>query len=107
MLSRVRVRRTTDPRERFGGDAVAAKIRICDERRVAVPRHVDLGDDRDVPRSRVGDDVGVLLLGVKAGWRVADRRLAADRREVGPGLDLDAPTLVIGEMEVQSIEFIE
>ena len=102
-----RVRRTADARERLRRRAVAAQIRVRDERRVAVPRHVDLGHDRDVARPRVRDDVGVLLLRVEAAAPAADLRLSADRREVRPRLDLDAPALIVGEMQMQAIDLVQ
>ena len=78
-----------------------------DERGVAVPRHVDLGHDRDVARLRVGDDVRVLLLRVEPAVAAADLRLSADRREVRPRLDLDAPALVVGEVQMQPIDLVQ
>ncbi len=101
-----RVRRTADARERLGRRAIAAEIRIRQQRGVAVSRHVDLRHDRDVARLRIGDDVGVLLLRVEAAGPAADLRLSADRGEVRPRLDLDAPPLIVGEMQVQPVDLV-
>ena len=94
-------------RERLRRRAVAAQIGIRHERRVDVPRHVDLGHDRDVARPRVRDDVGVLLLRVESAAPATDLRQSTDGREVRPRLDLDAPPLIVGEMQVQPIQLVE
>jgi hypothetical protein len=72
-----------------------------------VPRHVDLGNDRDEALRRVGDEILVLLLRVETAWRAADFGLPALPGEVGPLLDLDPPALIVGEMQVQPVHLVQ
>src|SRR5439155_24488261 len=86
-------------------------------------RHLDLRHDGDEPRLRVRDQLRDVVLGVKAAMRLAveaplggvavgvpDERLApprADLREAWVLADLDAPPLVVGEVQVQPAELME
>ena len=82
--------------------------------------HLDFGDDGYVARCGVGDHLTNLLLriiirsvrGVVVGGRVeavADEGLFAFRsplREFGVAFDLDAPTLIVREMPMKSVELV-
>ena len=84
-----------------------------------VPGHVDLGHDGDEPPGRVGHDLGQVGLGVVAtvGRAVAAAlRIVARRRLAPPGSDLgqqrvtvylEPPTLVVGQVQVQHVEFVQ
>ena len=72
-----------------------------------MPGHVDLGDDRDESIGGVGHEIRVLLLREEPADAAADFPAAAARRQLRPRLDLDAPALVVGEMQMQPIELIE
>ncbi len=95
-----------DARVRGSRDPVARQLAVRGERGVHVPRHVDLRHDRDEALVRVRDQVRELFLRVVAARVSADRAFAAVRRQVRPGVDLDAPALVVGEMQVQAIELV-
>ncbi len=88
-------------------------------------RHLELGNHLDVPRRRVAQDLGVVRAGKEAaapgpvhvgpgaerGGQVAVRigRVAASRAhrcELGQARDLDAPALVVREMEVEDIDLV-
>ena len=87
-------------------DPVAGQFRVRHLGGVDVSGHVDLGHDRHVLRGRVPDQVLVLGLGeVTAALAVdAGARRAADRGEPRPAVDLDAPALVVGEVQVQVVD---
>ena len=89
------------------GLAVAVEFGVRGQRRVHVPRHVDLGYDRDVAGLRVRHDVGVVRLGVEPARVAVDGRTAADRREPGPGVDDDAPALVVGQVQVEVVHLVQ
>src|SRR5581483_5371635 len=82
-----------DARVERGRLAVARELRVGGEGRMDVAGHVDLGDDLDVPRRRVPNEVGVLALRVVAAPPSPDLAAPAVRREPGPLLDRDAPAL--------------
>ena len=89
------------------GDGVEARqrqLRIRDDGRVHVARHVDLGNDDDVAARRVLDELRVVMLRIEATRTAAHGARAADLREPRPRLDLDPPALVVGEVEVQAVE---
>ena len=88
-------------------DPVAVQLRVRGERRVGVARHVDLGDDLQIPRGGVPDDLLVLGLGVVAALPAADLRRAAVRGEPRPGVDGDAPALVVAQVQVQLVDLVE
>ena len=87
-------------------DAVAVQLRVRRQRGVDVSWHVDLGHDGDVPRSRVRHDVLVLLLRVVAARVTVDRGAAAEGGQTRPALDLDAPALVVGQVQVQCVDLV-
>ena len=72
-----------------------------------MPGHVDLGHDRDEPARRVGDDVRELRLREVSARTATDLRAAADGGEVRSRRDLDAPPLIVREMQVQSIQLVQ
>ena len=98
------------------------------DRSTGVPRHVHLGDDLDVPRVGVADEVDVLLAGVEAA-SVSDGRIGkragtvrrvqelrvvqgvtaerSDLRQFRQFLDLDAPALILREVDVQRVQLVE
>ena len=85
-----------------------------------MPRHLDLGNDGDVTCRGVRDDLSHLLLGVEPAVRlpvtdVGSEVLAEDGllppgpdlREARILLDLQPPTLIIGQMQVKRVELVE
>ncbi len=89
-----------DARVQIARDAVAVQLGIRGQRRVGVARHVDLRDDGDEALGRVSDDVRVLILSVEAAGTATDLGASTVRGEPGPRLDLDAPALIVGEVQV-------
>lgn len=99
-------------------DVGVAQLRVRGDRGLRVPGDVDLGDDRDVPLGGVRDDLADVVLGVETAVRllvpergrpVAPLRTGApgaDLGEPGVALDLDAPALVVGEVEVEDVELV-
>ena len=85
--------------------AVGVELRIARERRVGVPRHVDLGHHRDAVPGRVGHDRARSRPWCSS--RPARRR-PRYRRRTRPAAASesigDAPTLVVGEVQVQVVE---
>lgn len=79
---------------------------VRDERRVGVAGQVDLRDQGDVPGGRVGDDPPVVRLGVVPAGAAADLARPADGGQLRPGVDGDAPPLVVGEVQVQVVELV-
>ena len=100
------------PRAGVGGD-----------RGLRMTRHFDFGDDADESRARVLDDFAYVVLRVETAVRLAvvdvERRIAlglADERlrppcagggETRVFLDLDPPALVVGEMPVEGVHFVQ
>jgi len=95
------------------------EFRVCRERRLGMSRHFDLRQDRHLPLRGVGDDFAHLRLRVETAVRLAiaevwievasEDRLLAERADLGQQripLDLDAPTLVLGQMPVKGVEFV-
>ena len=85
----------------------ATQLRIRLERGVDVGRHVDLRHDHDVPVLRIAHEVRELVLRVVAAGTAAHLAEATDLRQLGPRLDLDAPALVVGEVQVQHVDLVE
>ncbi len=82
--------------------------------------HLDLRNDRDMARRGVGDQVTDLRLGVEAtvGATVSDVGVeilrehgflapCANLGEQRVLLDFQTPTLVIGQVQLQSVQFVE
>src|SRR5690606_17674330 len=93
---------------RWRGDAVAVQFRVRGQRGVGVSRHVDLRDDGDVPLGGVGDDVAVVVLGEVTAAHTVDTgaRSTAHGGEFGPAFDLDAPALVVRQVDVQVVDLV-
>src|SRR5438067_8264621 len=70
-------------------------------------RSVDFGYDRDVSLLRIAHNVRVFVLRVKSARSAADLRDTSHRRELRPRLDLDTPALIIGEMNMEHVQFVE
>ena len=101
---------------------VDAELRIRGDRGLRVSGHLDLRNDRDVARGRVGDDLAHLLLRVEAAVepRLAGRRIDVGRGS-GPAGTRQAPTsvsrgyflisrrqrLVVGQVPVQHVELVQ
>jgi hypothetical protein len=95
-----------------------AEFGVRGDRGLRVAGDVDLGDDGDVPFPGVRDDLADVVLRVVTAVRglVPQRRgpvppfgagaPGADLGEPGVALDLDAPALVVGEVEVEDVEFV-
>src|SRR5690606_36262117 len=92
-------------RHRF---AVAVQLAVDGQRGVGVTGHVDLRHDRDVPALGVGDPVGVVLLGqvTTADPAHAGAFATTFRRQPGPRVDLDAPALVVGQVQMQVVDLV-
>jgi hypothetical protein len=72
-----------------------------------VSGHFYLGDDRDVSRPRVPNDVLVVLLREKASGSAADLCERSYCGQLRTRVDLNSPALIVGEMEVQDVELVE
>src|SRR5262249_1681760 len=92
---------------------IVAQLGVGGEDRPRMARHLDLGYHRDAALLRVLDQGAQLALGVEAAVRAAveggTRRRRADHGLRAPGadlgqprqaVDLDAPALVLGEVQV-------
>ncbi len=83
-----------------------------------VAGQIDLGDDRDRAGCGVGDDLAEIVLRVEAAVRstvarcvprgavLALRAPTAHLGELREGVDLDAPTLVVGQVEVEDVQLV-
>ena len=69
--------------------------------------HVDLRDDSDEALSGVIDEVAELPSGVVAAGPISCGPGGANVGELGPSGDLDPPTLVIGQVQVQDVHLEE
>jgi hypothetical protein len=95
-----------------------AEVGVRSDRRLRVAGELDLGHDGDAPRGRIRHDLADVVLRVEAAVR------PAVHRGVGPGAhlglrsppahlgeeripaDLDPPSLIVREMEVQDVETV-
>ena len=68
---------------------------------------VDLRDHGDPVRRRVGDDPRVVGVRVEAALAAADLGRGAGHRQLRPGVDLQPPALVVGQVQVQDVELVE
>ena len=84
--------------------AVAGQLRVGGERRIGMAGQIDLRHDGHVPARRVGDDLAVVVLRVVATASAVCLGQAAVLSQARPALDLDAPALVVGEVQVQDVE---
>ena len=90
-----------------------AEFRIRRDRRLRMARHFDFRNDGDVALGGVFHDVANLILRVEAAvsrGRSDHMRRRAPRADLGElriFLDLDAPALVVGEMPVHHVEFVD
>src|SRR5262249_31052272 len=101
-------------------DAVLAELRIGEDRRARVPRHLYLRDHGDAAVGRVANHLADVVLRVEASWALAtragrlvrglDRRVVAaraDLRQTWVALDLDAPAGIVGQVQLQNVELVE
>lgn len=103
--------------------APASQLGIGSQRPEHMPGHVDLGNDLDVALCGVGHDGAYVVLGVKTavGFSIvsvaafvglvvsADDGLPAygpDLGQQGIAFDLDAPSLIFGEMPVKYVQLV-
>src|SRR5690606_39114069 len=91
----------------LGWTGAAAQLREGDQGGVRVAGQIDLGNDRDVPGRRVSDDFRVFLLRVEATRTAADLGQAARLGEPRPRADLDAPSLSVGEVQMQHVDLVQ
>ena len=100
--------------------AFAVELGIDRDDRVGMPRHFNLGHDRDVALRSVIENLADLRLRVEeraVGLAVVPPPAAAPfprrwapgavLRKIWIGVDLDAPALVVGEVPVQHVHFVE
>ena len=85
---------------------VHVQDRVGRKRRVRMSRHVDLGYDGDAPGGGVVDQRGILLLGVASTCGPAHLRGCSYFRKSGVTLDLDAPALVVTEVQMQMVDLV-
>src|SRR5690606_6342516 len=71
------------------------------------PRQVDLGDDRDVALRRVGHDLAIGRLRQVTARSAADLAAPTDPGQLGPAVDLQAPALVVAEVQVHDIDLVQ
>ena len=72
-----------------------------------MPGHVDLRHDGNETIGGIGHEVGVLLLRVVATRSSSHLPAPANSRQVRPRLDLEAPSLVVGQVQVQRVQFVQ
>ena len=100
------------------GTACATQFRITRQSSQHVSGHIDLGDDGDMTLGSIADNLTGLSLGVettvgdvvvKVGIGADDgaRTLRTNLRKLRPFLNLDAPTLIVGEMPVENVHIME
>lgn len=82
--------------DRIGG-AIAGKLRVSDEPRRAVARHLKLRHDANTACASIADNLGDILLGVVEAIRPHDGELREE-------LAIDAEALVLGKMPVEDVE---
>jgi hypothetical protein len=87
-------------------DAVAIELGVRRQCGIGVTRHIDLGHDGDEAGGGVLHDVGVFRLCVIPTGGPADFCAPTVKREVGPRLDLESPSLIVGEVQVQAIQLV-
>ena len=95
--------------------AGARQLRVAGQRGLAVTRHADAGHHGDVPLAGVAHDLADVVLREKAAVALVvalaiDVMLhgagapGPDLRELGISLDLDAPALVVRQVEVKGVD---
>ena len=72
-----------------------------------VTRHVDFGHHGHEPLGGVRHDVLELRHRVEAAGAIAERSAPSDLGQAGQLGDLDAPTLVVGQVHVQHVELVQ
>ena len=91
------------PGDHFG----SGQLGVGPEGSGAMTRYVDLGHDGDEPARGVLDDLGVIGPRVVPTGSVPERPLPADLGEQRESRDLDPPTLVVREVQVQDVGLVE
>jgi hypothetical protein len=103
------------------GLPVFAQLRISRHRGGRVTGHFNLGHDGDKPIGRVLDDLANVVLRIKPAvslavilFRLLARMThegllspAADLRQLGIFLDLDPPSLIIGQVPMEDVHFVQ
>ena len=87
-------------------DPGAVQFGIGGQSGIEVARHVDFRDDRDVAAPGIIHDGAVVLLAVESAGSSAHFQAASIYCQVWPGFDLDAPALVVREMQVQPVDLV-
>ena len=90
------------PGETLGG----SQFRVRPEDSPSVPWHVDLRDNGDEAVGRILHQFGHLSDGVEPTRPVPDGAGGTHLGQRGPRWYFDAPSLVIGEMQVQHVELV-
>ena len=92
-------------------DRLTREPRIGGDGRYRVPRNVEFRHDLHMPLRGVGRQFAQLRLRIVTpvgnAVAVGFGTDGADFREAGVFADLDAPALVVGQVEVQHVEFIQ
>jgi len=86
--------------------AIFVELTVRREHGLDVAGHIQLGNQDQVLRIGERDQVRVLLLRVKAARSAADLRFAAHARQLGPRFELDAPALIVGQMQMKAVELV-
>ncbi|CAM5738617.1 hypothetical protein STENM223S_02638 [Streptomyces tendae] len=89
-----------------GRHPVAVQLGVGGEGGVGVPRHVDLGDHLQVAGGGIADDLRVVRLGVVAAGTAADLGGAAVGGQARPGVDGEAPALVVADVQVELVVLV-
>ena len=98
--------------------ARAAQVGIGSQCSLHVSGHIDLGNDRDEAVGSIGHNLAYLVLRVVSAIAlvVVEARVAPHHRALAPGahlgepwvfLDFHAPSLVVGDMEMEGIDMVQ
>ena len=84
-----------------------SQFRIGRKDRLRVTWQIHLWDNRHLTFRRIAHQLFELLLCVVATWLTLVGNLSAHLGQLRIGLDLDAPSLIVGEVHVQHVHLIE
>src|SRR5690606_11636834 len=68
--------------------------------------HIHLRYDRDKSLRSIGHDIFVLILRIKTSRSTTHLSTSTDLSQLGPRLDLNPPTLIIGQMEMKMVQLV-
>ena len=97
----------------------AREFGVAGDSRPRMPGHLDLGNHRNEAVGGIADNLANFILRVKSAVRLAveefrskgaDHRLLADRTLFGEqriALDLDAPALILSQVPMETVDFVD